>query len=93
MMRRRFSDPTVIRYAFYFADEQGKQEFLDDHNSATASLGCKKLDMQGLTNHLSVLNSGVKPYTCLPCNQNCDSVLRQRIKRWVKGFSQPKEGI
>ena len=70
MMRRRFSDPTVIRYAFYFADEQGKQEFLDDHNSATASLGCKKLDMQELTNHLSDLNSGAKPYTILHCNQH-----------------------
>jgi len=69
-MRRRFSDPSVIRYAFYFADDRGKQEFLADHNNMGQFLGCKELDEQELNNHLSHLNSKNEPYIILHNNQN-----------------------
>jgi hypothetical protein len=87
--RPRYSDPTYIRYFFYFADEVGK--LAADHNRLAADLGCSEL-----TEGEKIVSEIVKkrePYRLLYC-QHPVSCLLHVVKDtliWQVAYSAGKE--
>lgn len=60
----RYSDPTYIRYFFYFADEAWK--LAADHNELAAELGCSKLTEDDVKKIVSEMDGDKKePYRIL----------------------------
>jgi len=62
MKIRSLSDPTYIFYGFYFADDKGKQELLNDYNFLVKNLGCEELNLQKLEEYIKEIKIKNLPY-------------------------------
>ena len=88
----RYSDPTYIRYFFYFADEI--QKLAADYNELAQDLQCAPISEQVLQEHINQMDGGEKKSYCYLYQSQYVVCLLHAVKDtliWQVAYSAGKE--